>query len=716
MRKWVIYILILSLLFTLSTSVSANSAVSVSIDGKSVYFSGNEGAPQIVDGRVMVPIRKIFSELGALLEYDKGNITAIRNDITITYTIGQNIAYRNGQPITLDVPGQIMNFRTMVPLRFVSEALGAIVEWDSSASKVNISSPQQQKKQQQVEAEANTLYGWGHNYYGQLGDGTIQLKDKPVRIGATDDWLQVSAGDKHNLAIRIDGTLWTWGHNQHGQLGDGTYVQRNSPIKIDSSTDWLRVSAGNAHSLAIRKDGTLWAWGANGNGQLGDGTNISKMYPTQVGTSRDWIRIDAGTSMSAAIKRDGTIWVWGAGFINRSNEPVRYSSSTNWKDLSLGVAHLLAIQSDGTLWAAGWNAEGQLGDGTKSDRNKLVQVGQSRDWALVSAGRYHSLGIKQDGSLWAWGSNEDGQLGDGTKVDKMMPVRIGSSQNWKHVSTGSYDSIAIKQDGSLWTWGNNQYGQSGDGTKVDKLSPVRRGSSTDWSVVSGGDLYYLALRKGEANDTSMNETATTSPPINSTKTIKTAKEIAQLRDRVGFVEVYNSFGEIIATGSGVMIEPNYFVTNFHVAALGKTNLVYIDGQIYDTQSRYLFGNEPLDLWGTILAEKYGQNGVPSGKQPTKYLPYTTQLPEVGDKVYAIGSPYGLVNSVSDGIVSGIRNVNGAILIQHTADIASGSSGGALLNEYGEVIGINSSGIPGSNLEFAVPMSYVYQEFMNPTKY
>lgn len=194
----------------------------------------------------------------------------------------------------------------------------------------------------------------------------------------------------------------------------------------------------------------------------------------------------------------------------------------------------------------------------------------------------------------------------------------------------------------------------------------------------------------------------------------TTTEIAKLRDRVAYVEVYDNFGQVFATGSGVMVEPYLFVTNHHVMEGSHGANVYLDGFKYNINGWYLFSNKKVDLFGSYLGEKYDAKGFPQGQQPSKFLKYNVDLPEIGEKVYAIGSPKGLENTLTEGIVSGIRESNGVIYIQHTAEIESGSSGGALLNEYGELIGINTLGVPGSTLEFAVPVSYVIEELKNPT--
>ncbi len=127
-----------------------------------------------------------------------------------------------------------------------------------------------------------TLWAWGDNSYGQLGDGTNLYKNVPIQIGIATNWASVSVGSSNTLATKADGTLWAWGHNSYGQLGDGTTVNKNAPTQIGAVTTWASVSARTVQTLATKTDGTLWAWGYNFYGQLGDGTTVSKSVPVNI--------------------------------------------------------------------------------------------------------------------------------------------------------------------------------------------------------------------------------------------------------------------------------------------------------------------------------------------------------------------------------------------------------------------------------------------------
>ena len=160
------------------------------------------------------------------------------------------------------------------------------------------------------------LYGWGANANGQVGDGTtITPRVSPTPVSSWPgwhDWRVVVAGDGHSAAIDSDGSLWMWGSDSYGQLGDGTPgVGSTSPVRIGTDTNWATLSLGTYHTLATRTDGSLWAWGRNEYGQLGTTTSGDRYTPTQIGTGTTWRMAAAGQFHSAAIDTDGKLWTWG---------------------------------------------------------------------------------------------------------------------------------------------------------------------------------------------------------------------------------------------------------------------------------------------------------------------------------------------------------------------------------------------------------------------
>lgn len=326
-----------------------------------------------------------------------------------------------------------------------------------------------------------SLWAWGDNLFGQLGDGSLTTRLTPVMVGTSKDWVQVAAGEGHTLALRKDGTLWAWGLNSNGQLGDGTQVNRATPVKIGNATSWVMIAAGARHSLALQKDGTLWAWGRNFEGQLGDGKNADLLVPTKIGADKDWRFIAAGALHSLARKNDDRLYVWGSNQYGQlgvetpdgvARTPTLLDASTTWMAVAAGERHTLAIRSDGTLFSWGDNLSGQLGT-TGASRQYPAAVGTGTDWIAVAAGGQHSLALRKDGTLWAWGDNTYGQVGDGSAATlRSEPVQVGDGRNWVLVRGGAQSSLALQTDGSLWAWGRNEQGQLGFGNTVVRRSPM----------------------------------------------------------------------------------------------------------------------------------------------------------------------------------------------------------------------------------------------------
>ncbi len=342
--------------------------------------------------------------------------------------------------------------------------------------------------------DAYSLYAWGRNTYGQLGDGSTLSKSTPQHIGSS-LWLYMSAGESHSLAIRADGTLWGWGDNSSGQIGDGSTVQRLAPVQIGSST-WTDIICGTYHSVGILNDGTLWAWGGNTYGQLGDGSTTTRLSPVQIG-SCTWWNIAAGGSHSLAVRADDTLWSWGlntygqlgdGGTTNRLS-PVQVGSG-DWWSITSGDNHTVGIALDGTLWSWGDNSYGQVGDGTTTQRNSPVQI-DTGYWDFALCGKNHTLAILDDDTLWSWGDNQGGQLGDGTTTITYYPSQVESAY-WNSIGAGALHSAGTKLNNFLYNCGNNDYGQLGDGTLTESLWMKKVGNN-NWSDVTCGGYHTLAL-------------------------------------------------------------------------------------------------------------------------------------------------------------------------------------------------------------------------------
>ena len=331
-----------------------------------------------------------------------------------------------------------------------------------------------------------TLWTWGPNLDGVLGDGSFNDAFVPEQIGIDVDWASVSAGTDHVMALKKDGTIWGWGRNWSGQLGSTD--DESVPTRISNDNDWVAVAAGDDFTVALKQNGTLWAWGRMGNGTYGNYGDL----PVQIGSDSNWAAISSGDSHALALKTDGTLWGWGNnsngqlgdGTRNGQNSPEQIGTDTSWIALSAGGNHSLALKKDGSLWGWGQNADGEVWGALINDKLFPIMIGDDHDWIAASAGYRHSLALKSDGSLWAWGYNGDGELGDGTLTSQSYPLKVGINSQWTAVAAGNDHSVAVKTDGSMWSWGSNRDGQLGDGSSFNRTMPVP--TQTQVLSINGG--------------------------------------------------------------------------------------------------------------------------------------------------------------------------------------------------------------------------------------
>jgi len=358
--------------------------------------------------------------------------------------------------------------------------------------------------------EGFRMWAWGYNNYGQLGTNDKTHRSSPVQIisgGA--DWVTVAAGYRNSVGIKNDGTLWTWGQNVDGQLGDGTIIHRSSPVQtVSGGTNWKQASAGYSMA-AIKTDGTLWLWGRNDDGELGDNTIIKKSSPVQTFSGgTDWSTVTLGSAHAMAIKTNGTLWMWGNNAYGqigdnssiKKSQPVQtVSGGTNWAKLAktIGGTASAAIKTDGTLWLWGRGGTGAMGDNTSISKSSPVQtIAGGTNWANVAIS-IHTVATKTDGTLWTWGYGAMGALGDNTIIDKSSPVQTAASgTNWKDIANNNFWTSAIKTDGTLWMWGRNTYGNLGDFTTIDRSSPIQTyAGGNNWrSPIGFGGNHTIILR------------------------------------------------------------------------------------------------------------------------------------------------------------------------------------------------------------------------------
>ncbi len=328
-----------------------------------------------------------------------------------------------------------------------------------------------------------TLVAWGNNASGQLGDGSTTNRTTPVLVDSSGvlagkQIIAIAVGSNHCLVQCADGALVAWGDNVYGQLGDGTTTVRNKPVLVDRSgvlagRTITAIATGTAHNLALCADGTLAAWGYNYTGQLGDGTLSLGLRPVSIGRNgvlagKTITAIAAGDQHSLALCSDGNVAAWGS----NSNGQLGDTTTTNrrtpvWVSHSdflmsntlvrifSGNTHNLAQSTDGSIATWGNNASGQLGNGETTTVAATSPVLVQSNTALLGktvrsfeAGGFHNFALADDGSLVAWGSNFYGQLGDGTTTDRNTPVAVVASglragERFAAISAGQSHTLAL---------------------------------------------------------------------------------------------------------------------------------------------------------------------------------------------------------------------------------------------------------------------------------
>ncbi len=257
----------------------------------------------------------------------------------------------------------------------------------------------------------------------------------PTPVGDLTDVVSADNGTGFSIALKKDGTVWAWGVNTSGQLGDGTMSNRNAPVQVKGLEDIAAVAAGSLYSLALGRDGTVWAWGAimypksplkkTSEEYEKERLKTIQTTPIKVSDLSDASAVAAG-AFPLALKNDGTVWTCWEWKRNESEIliPFQVAGLDSVTAIASKGMHSVALKLNGTVWSWGNNRYGQLGDGTKADSDRPVQVEEISDITVIAAGAAHTIALKKDGTVWTWGNNEQGQLGDGTSADSAFPLQV----------------------------------------------------------------------------------------------------------------------------------------------------------------------------------------------------------------------------------------------------------------------------------------------------
>ncbi len=474
MKKFLVSILIVALLCGMFANVSAQEDVSVYIDGQKIEFDVN---PQIIDGRTMVPMRKIFEKLGATVDWDKATQTATgeKNNTVVKITINNKKMKINGNTIDLDVAAQLLGGRTMVPVRAISESFSYDVLWEQSTKSVLINTKQETEPANIIHNKEeklnigydfitlldcnNNLYGWGNNDKGQLILGEA-MYDVPTKIAS--DIKKVQCGLKHTLVLTVDGKVYCYGDNtysQHGGQKDGKAILE----------DIIDISSSNNHCIALDKNGTVFCWGEN---QFGINTQ-EETISTPVALLKKVKKISTIHNFCMYVLEDGTLYATGDDMSlykvktqkstrdlmhNEKKEIIYVNEQKLHVSLNLVNKNIADIDVDGEFIRA------------KTKEQETIYYNRKHSVSVNKFGKdipYTNWRLTDDGEMWI--NSEDSGLyinsmNIGSKYPYMEDVECA-----KYLESGTY--VVILKDGSVWTFGKNNNGSLGDSTVVNNPYP-----------------------------------------------------------------------------------------------------------------------------------------------------------------------------------------------------------------------------------------------------
>jgi alpha-tubulin suppressor-like RCC1 family protein len=474
MKSWIAICLSLGLFLSLTpVSLGADQNISVFVDGNQLNL---KILPISKNGRTLVPMRAIFEELGAKLNWDEGNhiVTATKGSVNFSYQIGQKTAIKNGEVLILDTPGIVVEDSTFVPVRFIAEALGATTGWDEKTKTVIISSIPKQRVQ--IVDILNGMYV-KIKFVNQT-DGEEEEEEEVVRLAGISpihDGMEATSFIKNLLPIGSEVLLEIVGKrdrnkNLHGAfyLSNGTFV--NAKIVSEGlAKKSLNLKDDKLDHLIdfLQKDAS-----ANGRG-------FWKPNNSKENKRINKINLESGNA--AVVTEDGSLWTWGQFF----ERPTRILDHV--KDVKVDGDEGIALRDDGTVWVWGFNNAGLWGTGEQEFDVTITprQVEGLKNIVMIELMHSAAFAIDQKGIVYAWGSNFNGKLGVEYHNNNIIYSKpfINSWSDVRAVSPGFLFTVILKNDGTVWT------------TQPYKSELIQMKELTDIIAISSQNSFAIALKK-----------------------------------------------------------------------------------------------------------------------------------------------------------------------------------------------------------------------------
>lgn len=331
---------------------------------------------------------------------------------------------------------------------------------------------------------------WGGvgGYYdpAPLTDSLMPNSAVPLRVPGERRFVDMTVGALSMCALDTERRAFCWGANQRGEVGDGSYLAKRGPSAVLGDHRWRMISAGGVHVCGVTVDGQTYCWGNQFRGALGNAAlDGASAEPVLVHGGFTFDSVYAGAGTSCAIAPAGEAYCWGIndyGILGDSQTPEPFKESASpsrvaggyqFGSLALGGNHACGITRDAHLYCWGWNANGQLGNGSTQPSSTPVLVSGDLRWASVSLGNQHSCGLTTAGGVYCWGNNDRGQFGTGTTDKSSSPELIAAPGKYLSIRAGGNHTCGLTANGRALCWGQGDYGQLGDGVMRDRLRPTQ---------------------------------------------------------------------------------------------------------------------------------------------------------------------------------------------------------------------------------------------------
>ncbi len=354
-----------------------------------------------------------------------------------------------------------------------------------------------------VAVTTGNSYCWGWNGFGQVGDATALDGVAPVPVpGVPQTATIVTTGHEHTCALITGGTVYCWGQNSSGQLGDGTYIDRTNAASVSSFADFQTISGGADHSCGLRAGNLIYCWGDGSFGQLGNGTTTSTSTPTLVGGPGGYATVSTGDDHTCALTTTGVAYCWGTNPDGRvgnnttlqQDSPVPVSGGLTFSKISAGGMLSCGVTTAGAAYCWGDNSSGGLGNSSTINSSVPVRVSGTQVWSAVSAGLDYACGLTTSNTVYCWGNNADGELGIGSSSSSNVPALVSGGFTWKAISASrNGTACGITSANLAYCWGINFTGQVGDGTYTYRNIPTQVLAVSNFQAIQAGDVHSCGV-------------------------------------------------------------------------------------------------------------------------------------------------------------------------------------------------------------------------------